>query len=117
VLEATGDKGTELPAVKAALAQGRRRWLREGGAGSGKAALAQGEGKIVGGDALQTQREVCEQILGQGGRSCSSGEELFVVKGHQPTLSAEGKDEGGEGRRRGRTKEGKDAFEGGEGRL
>lgn len=49
-----GGKGTELPAVKAALAQ------------------VDLKGRVVCGDALQTQREVCEQIVGQGGATSSS---------------------------------------------
>lgn len=57
-----GGKGTELPAVKAALAEVDLR------------------GKVVMGDALQTQREVCEQIVAGG------GDYLFPVKENQPTL-------------------------------
>jgi hypothetical protein len=63
-----GGKGTELPAVQAALAQ---------------VELA---GKIVTGDALQTQRDVCEQIV-EGG-----GDYLFPVKENQPTLLSDLKD-------------------------
>lgn len=59
------EKGAELPATKAALAQ---------------VDLA---GHVVMGDALQTQREVCEQI-GAGG-----GEYLLPVKENQPTLLAD----------------------------
>ncbi len=53
-----GGKGTELAAVKTALAQ------------------VELEGKIVCGDALQTQREICEQIVGQGGRTSSSSKPI-----------------------------------------
>jgi hypothetical protein len=49
----TGGKGTELPAVKAALSQ------------------VSLEGRVVTGDALQTQREVCDQIVRQGGPTSS----------------------------------------------
>jgi hypothetical protein len=49
-----GDRGTELPAVKSALAQ---------------APLA---GAVVVGDALQAQRDVCEQIVAKGGTTSSS---------------------------------------------
>lgn len=38
------------------------------------------QGRIVTGDALYTQRELCQQIVEQG------GEYLFVVKANQPTL-------------------------------
>jgi DDE family transposase len=56
------EKGAELPATKAALAQ---------------VDLA---GHVVMGDALQTQREVCEQIVAAGGAY------LLPVKENQPTL-------------------------------
>jgi hypothetical protein len=56
------EKGAELPATKAALAQ---------------VDLA---GHVVMGDALQTQREVCEQIVAGG------GEYLLPVKENQPAL-------------------------------
>ncbi len=58
-------KGQELAATKAALAQ---------------APLA---GRVVVGDALQTQREVCEQIVAAG------GDYLLPVKGNQPALHAD----------------------------
>lgn len=58
-------KGQELAATKAALAQ---------------APLA---GRVVVGDALQTQREVCEQIVAAG------GDYLLPVKGNQPALRAD----------------------------
>jgi hypothetical protein len=57
-----GAQGTELPAVKDALAE------------------VDLSGKVVMGDALQTQREVCERIV-EGG-----GDYLFPVKDNQPTL-------------------------------
>lgn len=63
-----GGKGTELPAVKAALAQ------------------VDLGGKVVTGDALQTQRDVCEQIVGGGGDS------LFPVKENPPTLLSDVRD-------------------------
>lgn len=56
------EKGAELPATKAALAQ---------------VDLA---GHVVMGDALQTQREVCEQIVAGG------GDYLLPVKANQPQL-------------------------------
>jgi hypothetical protein len=56
------EKGAELPATKAALAQ---------------VELA---GHVVMGDALQTQREVCEQIVAAGGAY------LLPVKENQPAL-------------------------------
>lgn len=56
------EKGAELPATKAALSQ---------------VDLA---GRLVMGDALQTQREVCEQIVAGG------GEYLLPVKENQPQL-------------------------------
>jgi hypothetical protein len=56
------EKGAELPATKAALAQ---------------VDLA---GHVVMGDALQTQREVCQQIVAGG------GEYLLPVKENQPAL-------------------------------
>jgi hypothetical protein len=56
------EKGAELPATKEALAQ---------------VELA---GRVVLGDALQTQREVCEQIVAAGGAY------LLPVKENQPTL-------------------------------
>jgi hypothetical protein len=59
------EKGAELPATKEALAQ---------------VDLA---GHVVMGDALQTQREVCEQIVAAGGAY------LLPVKGNQPTLLAD----------------------------
>ena len=59
------EKGAELPATKAALAQ---------------VDLA---GHVVLGDALQTQREVCEQIVAAG------GEYLLPVKENQPALLAD----------------------------
>lgn len=59
------EKGAELPATKAALAQ---------------VDLA---GHVVLGDALQTQREVCEQIVAGG------GEYLLPVKENQPALLAD----------------------------
>lgn len=49
-----GGKGTELSAVKTALAS---------------APLA---GAVVAGDALQTQRDVCEQVVAKGGTTSSS---------------------------------------------
>ncbi len=55
-------KGQELAATKGALAQ---------------APLA---GRVVVGDALQTQREVCEQIVAAG------GDYLLPVKANQPAL-------------------------------
>lgn len=58
-------KGQELAATKVALAHTE---------------LA---GRVVVGDALQTQREVCEQIVAAG------GEYLLPVKDNQPTLRAE----------------------------
>lgn len=58
-------KGAELPATKAALAQVNL------------------EGHVVMGDALQTQREVCEQICAGG------GEYLLPVKENQPALLAD----------------------------
>ncbi len=58
-------KGQELAATKAALA------------------LTELTGRVVVGDALQTQREVCEQIVAAG------GEYLLPVKDNQPTLRAE----------------------------
>lgn len=58
-------KGAELPATKEALAA---------------VPLA---GRVVMGDALQTQREVCEQITSNG------GDYFFPVKGNQPTLLAD----------------------------
>jgi DDE family transposase len=57
-----GEKGAELTATKAALAQ---------------VDLA---GHVVMGDALQTQREVCEQIVAAGGAY------LLPVKENQPAL-------------------------------
>ena len=57
-----GGKGTELNAVKEALAE---------------VDLA---GRVVMGDALQTQRDVCEQIVAAG------GDYFFPVKDNQPTL-------------------------------
>jgi hypothetical protein len=59
------EKGAELPATKAALAQ---------------VELA---GHVVMGDALQTQRAVCEQIVAAG------GEYLLPVKENQPALLAD----------------------------
>jgi hypothetical protein len=59
------EKGAELPATKEVLAQ---------------VDLA---GHVVMGDALQTQREVCEQICEAG------GEYLLPVKENQPTLLAD----------------------------
>jgi hypothetical protein len=56
------EKGGELPATKAALAQ------------------VDLEGHVVMGDALQTQREVCEQIVAAGGAY------LLPVKENQPAL-------------------------------
>ncbi len=56
------EKGAELPATKAALAQ------------------VDLEGHVVMGDALQTQREVCEQIVAAGGAY------LLPVKENQPAL-------------------------------
>lgn len=58
-------KGQELAATKAALAQ---------------VPLA---GRVVVGDALQTQREVCEQIVAAG------GDYLLPVKDNQPALRAD----------------------------
>lgn len=58
-------KGQELTATKAAL---------------GQVDLA---GKVVAGDALQTQRAVCEQVVAQGG-DC-----LLPVKENQPALRAD----------------------------
>ena len=57
-----GIHGEELPGVKEALAE------------------VDLKGKVVMGDALQTQREVCERIVAGG------GDYLFPVKEHQPTL-------------------------------
>jgi DDE_Tnp_1-associated/Transposase DDE domain len=59
------EKGAELPAVKAVLAQ------------------VELTGQVVMGDALQTQREVCEQIVASG------GEYLLPVKENQPALLAD----------------------------
>lgn len=56
------EKGAELPAAKMALAQ------------------VDLEGHVVIGDALQTQREVCQQICAAGGAY------LLPVKENQPTL-------------------------------
>jgi predicted transposase YbfD/YdcC len=56
------EKGAELPATKEALAH------------------VELSGRVVLGDALQTQREVCEQIVAAGGAY------LFPVKGNQSTL-------------------------------
>ena len=61
----TGAKGGELGATKEALAQVDLR------------------GRVVMGDALQTQREVCTQIVGGG------GDYLLPVKENQPTLLAD----------------------------
>jgi hypothetical protein len=61
----TGEKGAELAATKEALAQ---------------VELA---GHVVLGDALQTQREVCQQIVAAGGRY------LLPVKENQPSLLAD----------------------------
>jgi hypothetical protein len=58
-------KGGELPATKEALAQ------------------VDLEGRVVMGDALQTQREVCTQIVAGG------GDYLLPVKENQPTLLAD----------------------------
>lgn len=63
-----GGKGTELNGVKGALAE---------------VDLA---GKIVTGDALQTQRDVCEQIVQSGGNY------LFPVKENPPTLLSDLRD-------------------------
>lgn len=63
-----GGKGTELNAVKGALSQ---------------VDLA---GKVVTGDALQTQRDVCEQIVGGG------GDYLFPLKENQLTLLSDVRD-------------------------
>ena len=63
-----GGKGTELNAVKGVLAE------------------VDLKGKVVTGDALQTQREVCGQIVGGG------GDYLFPVKENQPTLLADVRD-------------------------
>lgn len=63
-----GGKGTELNAVKGALAE------------------VDLKGKVVTGDALQTQREVCEQIVEAG------GDYLFPVKENQPTLLSDVRD-------------------------
>ncbi len=57
-----GGKGTELNAVKGALAE------------------VDLTGRVVMGDALQTQRDVCEQIV-EGG-----GDYFFPVRDNQPTL-------------------------------
>lgn len=59
---AVPDKGQELAAAKAALAQ---------------VDLA---GRVVAGDALLTQREVGEQLVAAG------GDDLLPVKENQPTL-------------------------------
>jgi hypothetical protein len=59
------EKGAELPATKAALAQ------------------VDLEGHVVLGDALQTQREVCEQIVAKG------GDYLLPVKANQEALLAD----------------------------
>lgn len=59
------EKGAELPAVKKALTQ------------------APLSGRVVMADALSTQREVCEQIVAQG------GEYLLPVKKNQPALLAD----------------------------
>ena len=59
------EKGAELPATKEALSQ---------------VDLA---GHVVMGDALQTQREVCEQIVARG------GDYLLPVKENQPALLAD----------------------------
>lgn len=59
------EKGAELPATKAALAQ------------------VQLAGHVVLGDALQTQRAVCAQIVAAG------GDYLFPVKENQPALLAD----------------------------
>lgn len=59
------EKGAELPATKAALAQ------------------VDLKGHVVMGDALQTQREVCAQIVAGG------GEYLLPVKENQPALLAD----------------------------
>ena len=61
----TAAKGGELPAAKEALAQ------------------VDLEGRVVMGDALQTQREVCTQIVAGG------GDYLLPVKENQPTLLAD----------------------------
>jgi hypothetical protein len=61
----TAEKGGELPATKAALAQ------------------VDLTGHVVMGDALQTQRAVCTQIVAGG------GEYLLPVKENQPTLRAD----------------------------
>jgi hypothetical protein len=58
-------KGAELAATKEALAQ------------------VELTGRVVMGDALQTQRAVCEQIVAGG------GDYLLPVKGNQPTLLAD----------------------------
>lgn len=58
-------KGQELAATKAALAQ------------------APLEGKVVLGDSLQTQREVCDQIMAAG------GDYVLPVKENQPALLAD----------------------------
>jgi hypothetical protein len=64
-------KGQELAATKAALAQAPR-WRPQGD-----------RGRVVVGDALQTQREVCEQIVVAG------GDYLLPVKANQPALRAD----------------------------
>jgi hypothetical protein len=63
-----GGKGTELPAVKAALAE------------------VDLTGRVVMGDALQTQRDVCEQIV-EGG-----GDYFFPVKANQLSLLSDVRD-------------------------
>src|SRR5437016_5375424 len=61
----TAAKGGELAATKEALAQ------------------VDLQGRVVMGDALQTQREVCTQIVAGG------GDYLLPVKENQPTLLAD----------------------------